>query len=183
MHQLRWSKKDKVLWRKRKLSVIDKDGFRANVGIVIANQKGQVFLGKRIGQDDSWQFPQGGILPKEPLEKALFRELDEEVGLSSQDVEITARVRHWIYYRLPKQYIRHHSYPLCIGQKQKWFLLRLLSNDTNIKLDKHKSPEFDNWQWVDCWEPVKRVVEFKQHVYREVLKEFEPIIQQCREVV
>ena len=163
--------------------MIDKDGFRANVGIVIANEKGQVFLGKRVGQADSWQFPQGGLLPREHLEKGLFRELDEEVGLSEDDVAIEAQVKHWIYYRLPKQYIRHHSYPLCIGQKQKWFLLRLLKEDSQIKLDTHKSPEFDGWEWVDCWEPVKRVVTFKQHVYREVLKEFEQVIKKWSEVV
>ena len=171
------------MWRTRKRSVIDKDGFRANVGIVIANQKGQVFLGKRIGQSDSWQFPQGGLMPRETLQEGLFRELEEEVGLMQKDVEIAAQVRRWIYYRLPEQYVRHHSYPLCIGQKQKWFLLRLINDNQIFKLDSHKSPEFDGWEWVDCWEPAKRVVEFKQHVYREVIKDFEPVIRQWSKAV
>ena len=171
-----------MLRKTRKTSVIDKDGFRANVGIVLANHQGLVFLGKRVGPHDSWQFPQGGLLPRESLEEALFRELHEEVGLTRDDVEIVTQVKHWIYYRLPKQYIRHHSYPLCIGQKQKWFLLRLIAEDTCIHLDKHPSPEFDSWQWVDCWAPMKSVVEFKRHVYREVLREFEPTLKQWKHV-
>jgi putative (di)nucleoside polyphosphate hydrolase len=171
-----------MLRKPRKTSVIDRDGFRANVGIVLANKQGMVFFGKRVGPHDAWQFPQGGLLPRESLEQALFRELHEEVGLGRDDVEIVKQIKHWIYYRLPKQYIRHHSFPLCIGQKQKWFLLRLTKDDSCIRLDTDPSPEFDGWRWVDCWEPMKTVVEFKRHVYREVLREFEPILKQWPEV-
>lgn len=162
--------------RKRKKSVIDREGFRINVGIVLVNSDGLLFLGKRAGQDDSWQFPQGGILPCESLEEALFRELNEEVGLTDKDVQVVDQVKHWVYYRLPKQYVRYNSHPVCIGQKQKWFLLRMLKDDSIISLDQYPSPEFDGWQWVDQEEPIKRVVDFKRHVYREVMEAFEPCL-------
>lgn len=163
--------------RGKQTSWIDKDGFRANVGIVLINQHNKIFLGRRIGGHDAWQLPQGGIMPKEPLEQALFRELDEEVGISSDLVSIDSQIKHWIYYRLPQQYIRHHVMPLCIGQKQKWFLLRYLGDDASINVTKHQPHEFDDWAWVDFWEPLKRVVDFKRHVYQEVLKNFEATIK------
>ena len=156
---------------------IDKDGFRANVGIVLVNPQNKVFLGKRIGGQDAWQLPQGGIKQKEPMLDALFRELDEEVGISSDLVEVEHQIKHWIYYRLPSQYIRHNTLPLCIGQKQKWFLLRYKGKDEEIQVKKYKNHEFDDWAWVDFWEPLKQVVDFKKHVYREVLKHFENKIQ------
>ena len=160
--------------------MIDEEGYRPNVGIILCNQAGQVLWAKRIGQD-AWQFPQGGLLPGESVTQALYRELNEEVGLQESQVTLVANIRHWIYYRLPKQYIRHHSYPLCIGQKQKWFLLQLRDDAIEIKLNQDKKPEFDDWKWVNCWEPLRSVVTFKQHVYREVLKDFEPKLQAMKE--
>lgn len=157
-------------------SWIDRDGFRANVGIVLINKQDQIFLGRRVGGHNAWQLPQGGIQLQEPLEQALYRELDEEVGIGRDLVRVEAQIKHWIYYRLPAQYIRHHVMPLCIGQKQKWFLLRYLGEDEAIQVTKHKPHEFDDWVWVDFWEPLKRVVDFKKHVYREVLRNFESTI-------
>lgn len=154
--------------------VIDSKGYRANVGIVICNKIGKVLWAKRIGQS-SWQFPQGGINKDETLEQALFRELGEEVGLDESDVTLLHRTDHWLYYDLPKQYIRRHgitgSKPLCIGQKQKWFLLGLRSSESSIKLDSSSVPEFDDWRWVDYWYPLEHVVFFKREVYKRALEQ------------
>lgn len=152
-------------------TVLDSDGFRSNVGIIICNPYGKLLWTKRIGQN-AWQFPQGGIQPGESFEEALYRELLEEVGLSSTDVGILKRTRGWLRYRLPERLIRRGPGRLCIGQKQKWFLLSLDSDDSRIQLSRSAQPEFDDWRWVNYWEPVKRVVQFKREVYRRALTEF-----------
>ena len=152
--------------------MIDADGFRPNVGIIIVNNQGQSLWARRIGGQDAWQFPQGGINDNESPEAALFRELEEEVGLTSAQVEIVACTGGWLRYRLPKRMLRHNSSPLCIGQKQKWFLLKLTGDDGDIELDKHSGPaEFDDWRWVSYWYPLGNVVAFKREVYRRALKE------------
>ncbi|ARU54865.1 MAG: RNA pyrophosphohydrolase [Pseudomonadales bacterium] len=153
--------------------MIDTDGFRPNVGIILANRNSELLWARRIGQD-SWQFPQGGIKKDETPEDALFRELREEVGLGPQDVEIIACTRGWLRYRLPKKMIRYHSHPVCVGQKQKWFLLRMVSSDQKVSVDRSDSPEFDGWQWVSYWYPLGQVVAFKREVYRRALKELAP---------
>ena len=150
--------------------MIDSEGFRSNVGIVICNRVGQLLWAKRIGQK-AWQFPQGGIKQSESLEDALFRELDEEVGLAAADVNILHQTGDWLHYRLPHNFIRHQQDPLCIGQKQKWFLLSLESDDTKVELSKNEKPEFDDWRWVSYWYPINQVIEFKRDVYRKALKE------------
>jgi putative (di)nucleoside polyphosphate hydrolase len=150
--------------------MIDSQGFRSNVGIVICNQQGQLLWAKRIGQK-AWQFPQGGIKQSETLEQALFRELDEEVGLAAADVKVLHQTSDWLHYRLPKNYIRYNKDPLCIGQKQKWFLLSLETEDSKVELAKTADPEFDDWRWVSYWYPVKQVIEFKRDVYRQALEE------------
>ena len=135
--------------------MIDEEGFRANVGIVICNKQGSLLWAKRIGQD-AWQFPQGGIKEGESLEDALYRELDEEVGLQRQHVRVLHQTRDWLRYRLPRNFIRRHSLPVCIGQKQKWFLLAQ-----------------DAWRWVEYWHPLQEVIDFKREVYRKALQELE----------
>ncbi|RDV27953.1 RNA pyrophosphohydrolase [Alteromonas aestuariivivens] len=151
--------------------MIDADGFRANVGIVICNKMGQVFWARRYGQH-SWQFPQGGIDEGETAEQAMYRELHEEVGLSAKDVTILSVTRNWMRYKLPKRLIRQGSDPVCIGQKQKWFLLRLDCNEKDVDVLKTGHPEFDDWRWVSYWYPIRNVVSFKRDVYRRVMKEF-----------
>jgi len=153
--------------------LIDSEGFRANVGIMLANARGEVLWARRVGQD-AWQFPQGGIQQGESPQQALFRELEEEIGLTAKDVEIIATTRGWLRYRLPQRLLRRDSKPLCIGQKQKWFLLKMLSDDSEVRFDKDHKPEFDHWRWVSYWYPLGQVVPFKREVYRRALKELAP---------
>lgn len=153
---------------------IDADGYRPNVGIVVANDRGQVLWARRVGGHDAWQFPQGGIQPRESPRQALFRELHEEVGLTRERVEVLGCTRGWLRYRLPKRLRRHDSSPRFKGQKQKWFLLRLLSDDAHVSVDSTGKPEFDAWRWVSYWYPVGKVVAFKREVYRRALKQLAP---------
>ena len=150
--------------------MIDSDGFRPNVGLIIFNEKGRLLWAKRLGQD-AWQFPQGGVQKNESAHEAALRELNEEVGLGPDDVEIIASTEKWLPYRLPSHLIRQNSYPVCIGQKQKWFLLRLLSDTGKIRLNQAEKPEFDNWKWVSYWYPLNQVVAFKRDVYKKALEE------------
>ena len=152
--------------------MLDSNGFRPNVGIILCNGEGKLFWAKRIGQD-AWQFPQGGIKRTETPEQALFRELNEEVGLGRDDVEILHETSDWLSYRLPQNFIRQHSGPVCIGQKQKWFLLALQSDDNSVHLNRTCEPEFDDWCWVNYWHPVNQVINFKRDVYRKALTELE----------
>jgi putative (di)nucleoside polyphosphate hydrolase len=155
--------------------VIDAEGFRANVGIIICNKMGQVFWARRYGQH-SWQFPQGGIDQGETAEQAMYRELHEEVGLLEKDVSIVGVTRNWLRYKLPKRLVRKGSSPVCIGQKQKWFLLTLKCDEKDVDLLQSGHPEFDDWRWVSYWYPIRNVVSFKRDVYRKVMKEFSPIV-------
>jgi putative (di)nucleoside polyphosphate hydrolase len=141
------------------------------VGIVLANDRGQVLWARRVGGRDAWQFPQGGINKGESPEQALYRELEEEVGLSPAAVEVLGVTRGWLRYRLPKRFIRKGQQPVCIGQKQKWFLLRMLADDDAVRLDLNDKPEFDHWQWVSYWYPLNQVISFKREVYRRAMKE------------
>ena len=156
--------------------MIDKQGFRANVGIILCNRDNELLWARRVGQQDAWQFPQGGIREEESVEDALYRELHEEIGLQQEHVEIIASTRDWLRYRLPPQLVRHERKPLCIGQKQRWFLLRLIGEDRDVRLDASERPEFDHWRWVQYWHPLKEVVPFKRDVYESALQEFEAIL-------
>lgn len=149
---------------------IDPEGFRANVGIVLIRDDRQVFLGGRTG-GRGWQFPQGGVQRDESPEQALFRELKEEIGLDSADVEIAASTRGWLRYRLPRQYVRRNGNPVCIGQKQRWFLLRFVGAESRLHFDSTTEPEFERWRWVDYWTPVREVIYFKRAVYARALDE------------
>ena len=149
---------------------IDADGFRANAGIVLIREDRQVFLGGRTG-GRGWQFPQGGVQQRESHEEALYRELKEEVGLDPDDVKLIAGTRSWLRYRLPKHYVRKNSNPPCIGQKQRWFLLRFTGSEDRFDLVSNGEPEFESWRWVDYWTPVREVIYFKRAVYARALDE------------
>lgn len=159
--------------------MIDPDGFRPNVGIILCNDSGQVFWAKRINQD-AWQFPQGGIRKDESHLEAMYRELEEETGLKPHHVEVMGVTKKWLRYRLPRRLVRNHSTPVCIGQKQRWYALRLVSNESKVCLDQTEKPEFDGWRWVDYWYPSDKVVSFKRKVYRRALKELKPLIKPKR---
>ena len=156
--------------------MIDQDGFRSNVGIIVTNADGKVLWAKRAGSQSAWQFPQGGIRQNEAPIDAMYRELKEELGLESAHVKVLAESQQWLRYRLPIRFQRQHDIARCVGQKQKWFLLQLIAEDSCIKLDASGHPEFDRWKWVDYWLPLKQVIFFKSHVYRKVLEEFETVV-------
>jgi putative (di)nucleoside polyphosphate hydrolase len=157
--------------------LIDEDGYRPNVGIIVANGQGQVLWARRIGQD-AWQFPQGGIKVSESPEEALYRELEEEIGLQPEHVQIVGTTRGWLRYKLPKRLLRSNNSSF-IGQKQKWFLLKMLAEDDAVHFGSSESPEFDFWQWVSYWYPLGQVVSFKQDVYRRAMKELAPYLSKC----
>ncbi|MGD2083126.1 MAG: RNA pyrophosphohydrolase [Chromatiales bacterium] len=155
--------------------MIDEEGFRPNVGIILCNGQRRLFWGRRVGQN-AWQFPQGGIKSHETAEQAMYRELEEEVGLRPYQVEVVGRTNGWLKYRLPRRFIRRHCEPLCIGQKQRWFLLRVLCEETQFCLTTTPKPEFDCWRWVRYWQPVREVVYFKRRVYAQALEELAPLL-------
>ncbi|EIC29271.1 MULTISPECIES: RNA pyrophosphohydrolase [Methylomicrobium] len=155
--------------------MIDSKGYRPNVGIILCNDEGRVFWAKRMGMN-AWQFPQGGINQDEDPETAMYRELWEETGLQQQHVQVLGRTRYWLRYKLPERYIRKNTAPICIGQKQIWFILRLLTHESNVRFDHCPKPEFDSWRWVDYWEPLKDVVYFKRKVYQRAMTELSEIL-------
>jgi putative (di)nucleoside polyphosphate hydrolase len=157
------------------MNVIDRDGYRAGVGMIIFNRQRKLFWAKRVYQN-AWQFPQGGMEPNEASKDAMFRELNEEVGLSPNDVRIVAVTHGWLRYDLPEHLLRHHMKPLCIGQKQKWYLLRLTADESHIDFSKTGHPEFDGYKWVDYWDPMQEVIDFKRELYLRALKIFAPYV-------
>ena len=155
--------------------MLDREGYRPNVGIVLLNARNEVFWGKRVGQH-SWQFPQGGIQHGESPEQAMFRELQEEVGLLPEHVQIIGRTRDWLRYDVPEEYLRRQHATRVHraayrGQKQIWFLLRLVGLDSDIQLRASEHPEFDAWRWVPFWIQLDGVIDFKREVYQLALSE------------
>jgi putative (di)nucleoside polyphosphate hydrolase len=156
--------------------MIDRDGYRPNVGIILCNWKNEVFWGKRV-REHSWQFPQGGIKPGETVQAAMYRELKEEVGLSPQHVRILGRTRDWLRYEVPNRGIRREWRSNYRGQKQIWFLLRLVGRDCDVCLRASSKPEFDAWRWSEYWEPMESVIEFKRQVYQRALQELAQFVR------
>lgn len=154
--------------------VIDGDGFRPNVGIVVANAAGQVLWARRVGGKDAWQFPQGGMNKGESAEDCMYRELYEEVGLEASDVDIQGQTQGWLRYKLPQSMRRSNSHSRFKGQKQKWFLLELIGSQDKIRFDCADKAEFDHYTWVSYWYPVDQVIDFKRDVYRRALLQLAP---------
>jgi putative (di)nucleoside polyphosphate hydrolase len=170
--------------------MLDKEGYRPNVGIVLANARNEVFWGKRVNQH-AWQFPQGGIKHGETPQQAMYRELEEEIGLVPDHVRLLGRTREWLRYEVPEKWLRRArpgsgdpGAPLgrsgYRGQKQIWFLLRLLGRDCDVKLRASGHPEFDAWRWHDYWVPLESVIDFKREVYRQALIELHRYLQADR---
>jgi putative (di)nucleoside polyphosphate hydrolase len=151
-------------------NMLDRDGYRPNVGIVLCNGRNEVFWGKRV-REHSWQFPQGGIKHGETPVQAMYRELREEVGLMPGHVKILGRTRDWLRYEVPAQWLKRDWRGNYRGQKQIWFLLRLMGRDCDVCLRASPKPEFDAWRWHDYWIPLDAVVEFKRDVYQQALGE------------
>lgn len=156
-------------------SVLDREGYRPNVGIILINQDNKVFWGKRV-KENSWQFPQGGIKPGESPETAMFRELFEETGLLPQHVKVLGRTRDWLRYDVPTHWVRREWRGSYRGQKQIWFLLRLMGSESDIFLHASNTPEFDDWQWQEYWAPIDEVIDFKKRVYELALTELGNLI-------
>ena len=150
--------------------MIDQEGYRPNVGIVILNDNNKVLWAKRAAED-AWQFPQGGINEGESLKEAMYRELMEEVGLSPNHVEIIGQTKDWLRYDVPRQWVRRDGYARYRGQKQIWFLLKFIGKDSDILLTNSQNPEFDSWRWDDFWSPLQQVIDFKREVYEKALNE------------
>ena len=155
--------------------MLDRDGYRPNVGIILVNGRNEVFWGKRI-REHSWQFPQGGIKRGETPEQAMFRELEEETGLKSEHVKVLGRTREWLRYEVPDHWVRREWRGHYRGQKQIWFLIKLVGRDTDVDLRASGHPEFDAWRWNDFWVPLDSVIEFKREVYRLALNELSRLL-------
>ena len=153
-------------------------GYRPNVGIVVFNADGKVWLGHRFGMtgDHSWQFPQGGVDEGEDLEAAARRELFEETGIRS--VDVVARTADWIYYDFPPEVLAQGKIGKnFLGQKQVWFAMRFTGQDGEIDLNAYHEQEFSRWEWCDIDRVIDRVVSFKRDSYRKVIAEFRHIIK------
>jgi putative (di)nucleoside polyphosphate hydrolase len=151
---------------------IDALPYRPCVGLVILDAAGRIFARQRVdGMYDAWQMPQGGIDEGETPREAALRELAEETGITPEKAEILRESREWLPYDLP-----HHLVPKLWGgryrgQKQRWFALRFLGADTDVKLDAHQ-PEFSVWSWMAHDELIRRIVPFKRDTYVRVFAEF-----------
>ena len=156
--------------------MIDQEGYRANVAFIIFNNEKKVLWAKRINQE-SWQFPQGGIKAGEKPEDALYRELDEEVGLTKTDIKIIAKTSDWLKYDVPEKFLNKFWKDKYKGQKQIWFLLKFTGNDNSIYLNNSNKPEFDGWIWKDFWSTLDEVVSFKREVYEKALYELWPYLE------
>lgn len=155
--------------------MLDREGYRPNVGIILVNHKNEVFWGKRI-REKSWQFPQGGIKYGENPTQAMYRELYEELGLKPEHVQILGRTQNWLRYNVPDHFVRRESRGHYKGQKQIWFLLRLVGKDKDISLRATNHPEFDAWRWSQYWVQLEKVIEFKRGVYTQALKELSSVL-------
>lgn len=172
--------------------MLDREGYRPNVGIILANQRNEVFWGKRIHQH-AWQFPQGGIKHGETPAEAMYRELEEEIGLQRWHVRVLGRTREWLRYDVPDRWMRHGrdagpatgpgARGAYRGQKQIWFLLRMVGRDCDVRLRASSHPEFDAWRWHDYWAPLDAVIDFKREVYRQALLELQRYLHADRKAL
>ena len=147
---------------------------RNGVGIVVLNKQNKVFVAKRIDNPkDFWQMPQGGVDNGESFLTAAYRELEEETSI--RNVELIQEIDGTTTYELPKHLLGIIWRGKYKGQKQKWFLMRYLGEDSEINIKTHK-PEFLEWRWIDLGMITEVVVDFKLHVYKELKKKIYKII-------
>ena len=149
---------------------------RANVGVVLFNADGLVWIGRRDGADDPWrwQFPQGGIDPGETPEIAALRELKEETGIGADLVEPLGSIPGWLAYDYPPEIRDDPKFrkKRHLGQKQRWFAFRYLGSDRDFVLDDHGEVEFDAWRWEQLALTPKLIIPWKRAVYEQVAEAF-----------
>ena len=147
--------------------------YRPNVGMMIINQKKEIFVGKRIDHPSNfWQMPQGGIDAQEIPSIAALREMEEEVGIKKNKVDLLTETKDWYYYSIPSDLAKTLWKGKYKGQRQKWFLLSFNNDSKLISLDQSDEQEFDSWKWIDPEKSINQVVGFKKEVYRQVIDEF-----------
>jgi putative (di)nucleoside polyphosphate hydrolase len=149
-------------------------GYRRGVGIMLLNNAARVFVGRRIDTPGAWQMPQGGIDDGETPQQAVLRELEEEVG--TRKAEIVAEAKNWLRYDLPEPLQGRAWGGGYRGQEQKWFALKFLGDDGDIKLDRHE-PEFEAWRWAARGELLTLIVPFKRKLYESVIAELAGVFE------
>lgn len=153
---------------------ISKLPYRPSVGMMILNNKLEVFVGRRIdSKTEAWQMPQGGIDQGEVPNESVLREMEEEIGTNK--AEIIAETKQWYNYDLPFYLISKLWNGKYRGQRQKWFLLKFLGEDKDINI-KSDHPEFIAWKWVKIEELPQIIVPFKKNLYISVMEEFRDVI-------
>ncbi len=146
--------------------------YRSGVGMILINPKKQIFVGKRIDNNsDAWQMPQGGIDNEEDEDLAMFRELKEETGIDHKFVEILDKSKGYYYYNLPYKLQKKFWGGKYLGQKQRWYLLKFLGDESSINIQT-EDPEFSDWRWVEKDEALSKIVAFKRELYESVINEF-----------
>ena len=149
--------------------------YRPGIGLVLLNDRGQVFVAQRIDTPgDAWQFPQGGIDKGEDPSQTALREMEEEIGTGK--AEIIAESKDWLSYDLPREVADKSWKGRFRGQKQKWICARFTGVDADINLAT-KHPEFCRWQWMDLAAVPELIVPFKRSLYDQVVAEFLPFAQ------
>ncbi|MEM1373965.1 MAG: RNA pyrophosphohydrolase [Pseudomonadota bacterium] len=156
---------------------IEKLPYRRNVGVMLVNADGRVFVGqRRDNPGPAWQMPQGGIDEGENPREAALRELEEETGISPSLVEIIGETSRWVRYELPLELVRKLWNGRWRGQEQKYFLMRFLGRDEDVNINT-ADPEFSAWTWIDAQDLPGAIVPFKRGVYEAVLEEFTPLLR------
>lgn len=150
--------------------------YRSGVGIMLINDAGKIFVGKRIDNNsDAWQMPQGGIDSGEDEDTAMIRELGEETGISPNCIEIIKKSSGYFYYNLPYKLQKKFWGGKYLGQKQRWYLARFNAAEEAINI-KTENPEFSDWKWISKEEILDAIVQFKRDLYLEVIEEFKDFL-------
>ncbi len=155
-----------------------KKRYRRCVGACIINDNQQVFVAERLNIPGAWQMPQGGIDAGEMPKQALFRELKEEIGVSSKHFKVIARAKNWMQYDFPESVMHKRFYGKNVGQTQIWYLLKFLGKDSDIDLAATIHPEFRDFKWVEFSQLSELAVDFKKHIYDAIISEFEPLARE-----